>query len=314
MADLSRERDSLVNAIESRFTRTNDGMIVDTFGKRWLLWDAEMLAAWWRKLGDLTDRPLGRRLAFAALECEKSMLLEQLPRFWFRHKKRSWQSIAIRWSEMGWGRFQFSEDRIVIENPVNDALSSGLICAAAESIRGDSFRLRWEGGDSKLVHVILSKDSREIPNPSSLPNVIQGDQPFIIEISATNEGIWEIDGRRSLLLPFDLFTELGKSSDCIEQQSSAMFEVFKELDEHIILGDDWTALFENYLYPMGLRTPQFVFQKGMISSFTLPAGEYFTEGILLACWERSFGRPSVQNRDESGNFVISPKHEIASVE
>jgi len=312
MIDTSDECASIINSIKSKFTRNNRGMIVDDFGNRWLLWDAERLSLWWRKLGDLTDKPLGRKIAFAALECEKSMLLEQVPNYLFRRNHRSWKFIARRWSEMGWGRFQVSGNRIIVENSANDALSSGMICAAAESIHSHSFRLRWEGDGSNLVQVILSKDSRNIPNPAPLQSVQSGNSSFLLEISKVFGGMLEVEGNRVLLLPFELFNELGKSSDCLDQQSKAMFEVVKSLDEQIIFADEWDLIFEEFLHPMGLIAPVSHKQNGLVSTFDLPDNEYLAEGVLLACWERIFGRVSTSIRDNFGNFIIKPKHEIAS--
>jgi len=329
--DSSSASSSLLSSIQERFHRSNDGSIRDSSGQAWMVWNLIDFHRWWHAFETNAGVPLGRKLMHAAADQEEYSFNQSslLQIGWFMKKKRLINSLSIRWSQMGWGEYEFGTMRVF--SHLLAPICSGFALAAVEGMTSVRRKIQWHQVSNVQIQLEFDEDSRSISQAPPPPQFIWDSDsttlPFTdgtavqLDLLSVEYG-WTHLGERTCFLPSGLFQRLFQSvkmqglvlrpeildawefPEHIESSawipliltSLAVEEVISQSERPIYIQDNesWKKLIEVYLQPFGfgssLRMTD-LDEQGGIEFELLPSPILpFTVAYLIAFWQRGFGR------------------------
>jgi hypothetical protein len=337
---------SLLASIQTRFHCMTDGTIRDSNGQGWVVWNLVDFHRWWHAFETNAAVPLGRKLMHAAADQEeyslnRSALLET---GWLMRKKRLNSSLAIRWSEMGWGKYDFGSSTVL--SNLLAPVCSGFALAAVEGITGERKKIQWHQVSNVMIQLEMEMDSRSIslaPSPpqfvwdsdSTLPSFIDG-KAVQLDLHSVEHG-WTNSGESTCFLPSGIFQRLFQyvklqglvlspevlaawelpeetsSSDWIPLiiNSLAVNEMISQSELPIYIQDleSWNQLNDAYLVPNGLGTFSHLTaldeQGGVEFELCSTSVFPFTVAYLIAYWQRGIGRKAkVKLEQKNGKWIL----------
>jgi len=346
----SKDSDSasitLLASIQARFHCMSDGTIRDSSGQGWVVWNIVDFHRWWHAFETNAAVPLGRKLMHAAADQEEYSLNQsaffKIGRF--MRKKRLISSLSTRWSEMGWGVYEF-DSSTALSNLLAPTCS-GFALAAVEGMTGERKKIQWHQVSNVMIQLDMEKDSRSIslapPPPqftwdsnSEVPSFIEG-KPVELDLQSVEHG-WSNSGERTCFLPSGLFQRLFQyvrmqglvlSPDILTawelpEQSShtdwiplilttlAVNEMISQSELPIYIQDldSWNQLNEAYLEPYGLgtfsRLTALDEQGGVEFELCSTSVFPFTVAYLVAYWQRGIGRKArVKLEQKNAKWIL----------
>ena len=247
------------------------------------------------------------------------------------------------------------EIKLIIEKPASTSVCSGIIASAWEIATKKRYRFVWSQNTRDELIVSLQLDEKEIPSPSMIEpswpfSTLESVDLEIAEriwedLRIESNGYWSILNERHMILHRDLFLrfeeyclpyitklESGRENFVwpIEDEKRILWwtaladSVRKSTYDrglHILVSkpEDWIAIGRRHLAMNGLGRVESVKKidphggvEIYLSSIFHPA---VSGGILLACWERAYGRQGkIEFSFNSGavSVILSSSVEIAN--
>jgi hypothetical protein len=337
---------TLLASIQDRFHCMDDGTIRDSAGQGWIVWNIVDFHRWWHAFETNAAVPLGRKLMHASADQEEYALDQSgfLKTSWFMRKKRLISSLESRWSEMGWGVYDFGSPSVI--SNLLAPVCSGFALAAVEGMTGGRKKIQWHQVSNVMIQLDMEIDNRSIslapPPPlflwdsdSMLSSFAEGDA-VQLDLQSVEHG-WTHSGERTCFLPSGLFQRLFQyvklqglvlspevlaawdlpegptASDWIPfiLTSLAVHEMISQSDLPIYIQDleSWNQLNEAYLIPKGLGSFSRLTaldEQGGVEFELYPTSVFpFTVAYLVAYWQRGIGRKAkVKLEQKSGNWIL----------
>ncbi len=218
------------------------------------------------------------------------------------------------------------EKRIVVVKPAYGPICAGFIASAVETSSNIRHRFRWSESKDQSLIVSLSPDQSEVPPPRKMKTfwVDNESEKCNSELFETLEighnGSWAIMGNRCMVIHRDLilrFAEYcepyldeihtgydnyifsGNSQDENLMWTAMADSIRKSTFEsapHILISkpDDWKRVTSRHLSLHGLGNVSSVDAIDSHGGVKLSLSGCFhpaiSGGVLLACWERAYGR------------------------
>ena len=247
------------------------------------------------------------------------------------------------------------EIKLIIENPGSTSICTGITASAWEIATKKRHRFVWSQNSKDALIVSLELDDKEIPSPSMIEPFwpISYPESEDLEIAERiwqdlrmeSNGYWSILNERHMILHRDLFLRFEEYClPYITKLESGRENFFWPIDDekrilwwtaladsirkstydrgvHILVSkpEDWIGIGRRYLAMNGFGGVESVEEidshggvEIFLSSIFHPA---VSGGILLACWERGFGRQGkIEFSFNSGvvSVILSSSVEIAN--
>ncbi|MFL2958412.1 MAG: hypothetical protein ACJZ4Z_06465 [Candidatus Thalassarchaeaceae archaeon] len=243
----------------------------------------------------------------------------------------------------------YNQINLIINNYANLYISVGSLSSALEYLNNTRYKFHWKDSETRII-LSLEPSSDMFPSPNS-QNILNYDFSQVKKISNSDlwemlsvneEGTWFIQHSRPLVISNDLFYRFEEKS--IPFLSNISFErsidydwgeldthrsnwwtasadsarqQFIESSHHIMIREDndWKKVGKKHLNRYGLggiidvesldNFGEIIFE---IESFFHPS---IICGILLACWERAYGKKgklSLTSKEEVFFVKISSSH------
>jgi len=321
-----RHDSHLSETVNSQFTITESGHIIDHHGNSWMIWSLVELERWWNIFESTIGIPFGRKLFNSCCD-EEEYLIAQCGLFvkgLFKNK-RNRGSMHKRWQNLGWGILDINNAKI--ETMLPSTIAAGFAVAALESFQNKRFKSDWRQKNNTEIFLDLTLDEREIPlaqKHTKLPwftNVNdQSLRTLELELEDRTLG-WSIEGEMSVLLPVSIFSRLFHSTIGLESSltsgeisswsiegldgrfchpliyaSHSVYQLFIDSDKHVFADskDSWTNLLEYFCNQWGWGGIQdLTFDSDSeIITFSVHTSEMlpFLLGRIVGIWERSYGK------------------------
>jgi len=328
--DSSTALPSWLSSIRDDFHCVSDGSVRDSTGQAWMIWNIVDFHRWWHALETNAGVPLGRKLMHAAADQEEYSFNQSsfLETGWFMKKKRLMTSLSHRWSQLGWGEYEFASSCVF--SHLLAPVCSGFALATVEGMTSKRHKIQWNQVSNVQIQLGFDEDNRSISQAPPPPQYLWDTDPskpsfdgeaVQLDLKSVEHG-WTHSGERTCFLPSGLFQRLFDSvkmqgvvlrpeilaswefPDQIDSPtripfiltSLAVEAVVSQSERPIYIQDDesWRQLTEAYLRPFGLGTflrSSSLDEQGGIEFELLPSPILpFTVAYLIAFWQRGFGR------------------------
>ena len=232
------------------------------------------------------------------------------------------------------------EKRIVVAKPANGPICAGFVATAIESSSNVRHRFRWSESKDQSLIVSLSPDQSEVPSPrkmaiSWIDNESEWTNTELFEtLEIGHNGSWAIMGNRSMAIHRDLILRFA------EYCEPYLDEIYTGYDNYVFSGNShdenlmWTAMADSIRKKTFDSAPHILISKpddwkrvasrnislyGLGNIFLADAIDShggvklsisgcfhpaITGGVLLACWERAYGRRGKLQCDINSGAVI----------
>ena len=330
-----------VNALHSEFS-SNNGCIMDSTGRPWIIWKTTDLYAWWHAFEANSSTPLGRKLMNACADQEEHLLIQNPLRNvgWFRRSKRLQAAIERRWNMYGWGSFNVAKAsaQTLLFAPV----AAGFALATKEQLAQQRFKSEWQQLGQKSIQFNWTPDSTNLPPAPEAPALPWGQSTALAmdPVSILSEfewlnGGWALSGESVIFLPMDAFTRLFHTCRAYQHTLdsehanawvtpqladgnrsvflmivASMAELVQSSEQPIYIEDisSWSSLSGHYLAPYGWGRPMDVESLGSPHGVRFKLIDSpvlpFHVGWLVAMWERGHGRSSKFSFEKSDTFWL----------
>ena len=328
----------LIEKLQTRYAPNDVGMILDRESGDASVWCVTLPAfeRWFAELEGVTNQTLGRRLAYASAESEEMRwsLTSPLPKSWLGQQKKRIAVVNSDWGTRGLGQLEVLETAtegatLLVANRGHTAIAAGMGNAAWECVQECRFKFQWSDRGAVETVVQTTLDSREIPAPKSVQKVwtdvmgnLSNDWRLYDRARHEAEGVWTIEGNRTLMLHQDLIirfatlalpylAETPRSTDARTEwkgvegseeivlwdaMAEAARKQFLASGELVLIAqpESWISVSNRHLAAQGLgcvtKATEIDANGGV--DLLIPAALHpaIVVGRLIGCWERAEGR------------------------
>ncbi len=352
----------LIEKLHEVYSSSDNGLILDKCIESMPVWCVQLSAfeRWFSELEGITDQTLGRRLAYASAESEEWRwnLAPPLPKSWLGQQKKRIAAINLDWSLRGLGQFAMMESSpdtgtLLVANRAHTALAAGMGNAVWECIQEQRFRFQWSDRGAGETVVQSTLDTRQIPTPTiahypwtDVTGNIVGDERLYDRARHEADGLWTVEGNRTVILPRDLllrFETLALPylastirstdsrthwSDITEPEKIVFWDAMAEASrlqflasgELVLIAsaEHWLSVSKRHLALQGLgcvtKAKQIDAHGGVELHIPAALHPAIVVGRLIGCWERAEGRPakaSWSTSDGGHTVKLESRREIA---
>ena len=329
-----------------RFSFNRDGFFHDPHGQVISLWGMVEFQRFWNELDSMFSAPLGRKLLYAATDCEEEIVMKSglyRRKGWFSGRENK-RRLHERWRSMGWG---LPEGDGILQ-PCHDQLTVGLFLAHAEWRDAQRLDINWQQISDARLEIEVAPNSRPINDLPQLQPLPWGyhmghsdcEHPGIeMDLDWRSYGFF-VGQERSFFLPVNLLHRLAIEASGrplqvtkdaslhlnvkLEHPSSSTFAAFSmaayrgylNSDAHafVLEPSDWLDLLQLRLNQRGLGGARLdgVWRSGersatFIIQSPLPA---VAVGLICGLWQRALGGRIEATVEVAENRVILEIQEV----